>query len=50
MSISQITNLVVENTLMSMESQDHKPIPLIDHTEKEMKEDTLLWETMYQKL
>ena len=34
MSISQITNLVVENTLMSMESQDHKPIPLIDHTEK----------------
>lgn len=49
MIISPISNLVVNITLMSMESQDHKPIPLIDHTEKDMKEDTL-WETMYQKL
>ena len=46
---SPISKLVVNFTLMSMESQDHKPIPLIDHTEKDMKEDTL-WETMYQKL
>ena len=35
--ISQISNLVVKITLGLMESQDHKPIPLIDHTEKEMK-------------
>ena len=46
---SPISKLVVSFTLMPMESQDHKPIPLIDHTEKDMKEDTL-WETMYQKL
>ena len=31
---SPISKLVVNFTLMSMESQDHKPIPLIDHTEK----------------
>ena len=31
---SPISKLVVNFTLMSMESHDHKPIPLIDHTEK----------------